>query len=296
MNARLLLFLLLLACPLTSLAKIEIKDGDRVVFLGGGFVEREGKYGYLEAAMTAQWADRRVTFRNLGWSGDTVFGASRSYFGPPQQGFDRLRIQLKIMKPTVVIACYGQVASFDGDAGLEKFIDGYGRLIKMIGEASPGVRVVLLSPPPFESKGAPLPDMTERNLMLGKYRDRIRDLAKAEKCEFADLFGTIDEVKGLTTDGVQFGEPGYAALVEPFLAALGETPAEVSADQLEALREVIVEKNEIYFFRWRPQNETYLRGFRKHEQGKHAAELPMFDPLVEAKDEEISQLREALRK
>ena len=53
------------------------------------------------------------------------------------------------------------------------------------------------------------------------------------------------------------------------------------SDQVERLRAAIIGKNRLYFYRWRPQNETYLFGFRKHEQGKNAREIPQFDPLVE---------------
>ncbi len=62
-------------------------------------------------------------------------------------------------------------------------------------------------------------------------------------------------------------------------------------DQVEALRQAIIAKNELYFYRWRPQNETYLFGFRKHEQGQNAREIPQFDPLIAAKEAEIARLR-----
>ena len=39
------------------------------------------------------------------------------------------------------------------------------------------------------------------------------------------------------------------------------------------------------------ENITYLFGFRKHEQGNNAIEVPQFDPLVEAKEREIARLR-----
>lgn len=61
-------------------------------------------------------------------------------------------------------------------------------------------------------------------------------------------------------------------------------------DQVEALRRAIVKKNELFFHRWRPQNDTYLFLFRKHEQGQNAKEIPMFDPLVAALDDEIARL------
>ena len=72
---------------------------------------------------------------------------------------------------------------------------------------------------------------------------------------------------------------GYAALA----------PAEIA--QAEKLRTAINAKNQLYFYRWRPQNETYLFGFRKHEQGKNAAEVVQFDPLIAEKEAEIAKLR-----
>lgn len=40
----------------------------------------------------------------------------------------------------------------------------------------------------------------------------------------------------------------------------------------------------------RPQNITYLTGFRKHEQGNNAVEIAQFDPLVEKAEKEIAEL------
>ena len=61
-------------------------------------------------------------------------------------------------------------------------------------------------------------------------------------------------------------------------------------DRAESLRQMIVEKNQLYFHRWRPQNETYLLGFRKHEQGNNAVEIPLFDPLVAGLEARIAKL------
>jgi hypothetical protein len=61
-------------------------------------------------------------------------------------------------------------------------------------------------------------------------------------------------------------------------------------EQFEQLRGTIIDKNILYFHRWRPQNVTYLFLFRKHEQGNNAKDIPEFDPLIEAKEKEIAQL------
>ena len=66
-------------------------------------------------------------------------------------------------------------------------------------------------------------------------------------------------------------------------------------EQAEKLRQAIVEKNQMYFHRWRPENETYLFGFRKGEQGQNAKEIPEFDPLIEKKEAEIAKLRVPVR-
>ena len=89
----------------TPLPPFEFNDGDRVVLLGGTIVEREQKHGYLETSLSQGNADKKITVRNLGWSGDTVFGHARSYFGPPEEGLTRLSAHLEMLKPTVAITC-----------------------------------------------------------------------------------------------------------------------------------------------------------------------------------------------
>src|SRR5687768_16753176 len=90
-----------LAFAATPPAAFELKDGDRVVFLGDGFIEGEQYHGWIELMLTSRFADRNITFRNLGWSGDTPTGDSR--FGlsllqagkePPDEGWKNLVQQI----------------------------------------------------------------------------------------------------------------------------------------------------------------------------------------------------------
>ena len=71
---------------------------------------------------------------------------------------------------------------------------------------------------------------------------------------------------------------------------VGVDPPET--DQSERLRGKSWPRTSCYFHRWRPQNETYLFGFRKHEQGNNAVEIPQFDPMVASKDDRIRKLSE----
>ena len=112
------LFICLLSV-LTSRAadtnRFEFKDGDRVALIGDTFIEREQTYGYIEFALTTQFPDRNVTFRNLGWSGDTPAGASRLGFDieSPSKGLERIREQITNFNPTVVFVGYGMASSFE---------------------------------------------------------------------------------------------------------------------------------------------------------------------------------------
>jgi putative heme-binding domain-containing protein len=67
-------------------------------------------------------------------------------------------------------------------------------------------------------------------------------------------------------------------------------------EQADEIRSLILEKNELFFHRTRPQNQAYLWGFRKHEQGNNFKEVPMFDPLIRQKEDEIFALNKTVQR
>jgi len=289
--------LLLGLLQLLPLKAVTFEDNDMIVFLGNTVIERAQKYGHFETALTLAAGKENLKFRNLGWSGDTVFGHARSYFGPPQEGFDRLKADLQELKPQVVIICYGAVAAFDGEKGLLEFIAGYERLLGMIKAAAKPREIVIVSPPPAENPGPPLPDMSAHNEQLTLYANALSAMAAKQGLTFADFHTKVGpETDGLTTNGLHFSGEGYHLLAPKFVESLGLTSP--TGNQLESepglkLRQAIVAKNKLFFHRWRPANETYLRLFRKHEQGKNVKELPKFDPIIATKEEEIETLKQA---
>lgn len=273
---------------------VTFEDNDTVVLLGNTVIERAQKYGHLETAISLSAGKNNLKFRNLGWSGDTVFGTARSYFGPPKEGFDRLKSDLTELKPNVVIVCYGAVAAFDGEKGLPEFISGYETLLSMIKSSAAPREIVIVSPPPAESLGAPMPDMAKHNKRLALYSEALGDLAAKHKLRFADFFTTLGSSKGLTDNGLHFTSEGYQTASPKFVEALGLTLAtgnQLQSEHARKLHEATVAKNKLFFFRWRPANETYLRLFRKHEQGNNVRELPMFDPLIAKAEKEIEALK-----
>src|SRR5688572_755169 len=143
--------------------RLEFKDGDRVVFLGDTFMEREQQDGYIETVITSRLQGKKVIFRNLAWSADTVLGESRASFDPPEKGFDRLKEQLQAIKPTVAFLAYGMAESFKGQAGLEKFKTDIKHLMDTITQMSKPdeVRFVIVTPIMHEPLPAPLPKPDE---------------------------------------------------------------------------------------------------------------------------------------
>ena len=282
----------------------DLKDGDRIVWIGGTLVEREQRYGYWETALLAANPGKKITFRNLGWSGDTVWGESRGRFdfANADKCFHQLVDLTLELKPTVIFISYGTNESFAGKEGLPRFEKGLEKLLDALEPAK--ARIVLLSPIPFE-KAPGLPDTSTRNADLAFYRDAIKGLAQKRNHPFVDLFERIKHADfkpeiHLTDNGMHLTGLGYV-LTAPYL--LADKPKNVGlmvdtmrfATPLIELRKAVIAKNELFFYRWRPQNETYLFGFRKHEQGKNAKEVAEFDPLVAKAEEEIERIRKRVK-
>lgn len=311
MNLKLLAGLLALAC--TSLASsqtpeasaappqpttFEFHDGDRLVLIGNTVLEREQRYGSFEPRLALALGETKVSVRNLAWSGDTVFGHARSYFGPPEEGLQRMATHLEMLKPTVVILCYGSELAFERLGGLPEFLSGYRSLIDMIRAKSPGVRIIIATPPPLETLPPPLPDLAMENKNLSSLRDALRKFAGMQNTFFVDWFELMgglpkpgNTAKPLTENGVHYTREGYEKLSAKLIEGLGLKMPDAPSPALENLRRAVIAKDTLFFNRWRPHNETYLFGFRKHEQGQNAKEIPMFDPLIAQGDEVIQKLK-----
>jgi lysophospholipase L1-like esterase len=278
--------------------KFEIQDGDRIVWIGGAIVEREQRYGYWETALHAAFPDKNFTLRNLGWSGDTVRGESRARFdfNQPDAGFKQLVDLTLELKPTVIFVSYGANESFEGKAGLEEFARGLEKLLDALKPAK--ARVVLFTPlGPIGSEEVKAAEARSKAAEL--YGEKVLAVAAKHGLRSAEssryLSGPLamhSSAQGeVTANGVHLTEAGYRVTADGFLQSLGIGSAQLNWQQLEPLRRAIVAKNQLFFYRWRPQNETYLFGFRKHEQGKNAKEVAEFDPLVAKAEEEIAKLK-----
>jgi len=221
------IFLLALLCPVLAFAAapakpFELREGDRVVFLGDTLMEREKDFASIELMMTLRFPERNVTFRNLGWSADTPVGVSRVSFDWPKGESEMFRVlmeQVRQVQPTVVVLGYGMASSFDGEAGLEKFTADYNKLIDGILALNKEARFILLSPIRHEKLPPPLPDPDfasfapsrdknggprrgevgeagkgmSHNEMLASYTKAIQGLAEKRGLPFVNLFSSFEQ-------------------------------------------------------------------------------------------------------
>jgi len=369
-----------------------IKPGDRVVFLGGTFIERMQNYGHVEAEISSRIS--RVTYRNLGWSGDNVWGESRAVFGTVAQGFQRLQRDMELARPSVIIVSYGANEAHDGIKGLSRFVEGYQILLDEL--KTHDAKIVLLTPLYYEDLGPPLPNPDTYNDKLKQYIDAIEVLAGSNNLPVVHLskirpstketeqrprsWRVLPDHTGLTNNGVHLTAYGYQVLARLIVDGLDlpspkvtitdskgsnvaitnyvATPDSVkfvmTPERLLALQRVFTrqdtkdhanqlriqfnnlrpgkytilvddvkvlrvsssqlktgalmptsfcesaikqlymlteEKNVMFFHRHRPQNETYLFLFRKHEQGNNAVEVPRFDPIIEGYEKQIRSIQ-----
>ena len=195
-------------------AGFQLQDGDRVVFLGNSLFEEDLRYGYLEYMLTTAFADRQISFRNIGWSGDTVFGDARSYYTSPPTAYDLLIQQLTDTNPTVVFLAYGANEATKGKAGLAPFKEGLNKLLDKIDEL--GARVVLLSPLPLLPSELNI-NRDERNQILELYSNEIAAVASTRSQRFVDIFHPFqqfDVASGISSEGVHLNEKGYYHLAQ----------------------------------------------------------------------------------
>lgn len=280
--------------------RFQFQKNDRILLLGNTLIERAQLYGYLETALTITHPELNLSFRNLGWSGDTVWAESRGIFEAPEKGYAKMLEQIKGINPTVILLGYGGNEAYAGAEGKEKFKTQYQKLLSDLKSVSSSPRFLFLSPIPHPQFGSPYPDSTSYNQHVESYSKIIQELATAEQAPFIDyrpkfLSGEIHRSQPgqFFERSMNLTNHGYQIWTKEFVRQTGLTPTDLSQEQiakLAPLREAILHKNVLHFHQWRPQNITYLLLFRKHEQGNNAVEIDEFKKLVEQAEQKIHQM------
>ena len=185
---------------------------NRILLVGGGFIEQARLSAYIDTRLLRQFPDHSITCRNLGWSGDSVTGDARTAGFEKPAGLDRLVKEATALNPTVIFVGYGFMESFDGDAALEHFTQRYNLLLDALAHITP--RFVLLSPTCYERREAG-DDATEENKNLERYAAAIAKIAAERNLRFVDLFHPLLKFEQahptvyLTSNGITPNDAGY---------------------------------------------------------------------------------------
>ncbi len=174
------LLLLFLSDPTDAATEplLPLTEGQRILFLGNGFVENDQAYAFLEGRLQHRFAGRAVTFRYMGWSGDTVRGSARTSGYQEPEGLARLEKETRAFRPTVIFLAYGMNESFGGAESLSGFLRDYDHLLTSV--APLHARLFILSPTYHEDLGRPYPDPAAHNQTLRAYTKGLMEFAQAQ--------------------------------------------------------------------------------------------------------------------
>jgi lysophospholipase L1-like esterase len=264
-NWKLLLILIAVQCIHALGADFLIHDGDRVVFLGDSITEQRLYTTYIEAYALTRHPSWKLSFRNVGWGGDTAWLRQRAHPDEKQLFEADEAAQQKMvedavgrglgrdvlpLKPTLVTIKFGMndhsYQPFREDI-FRAYIRSQTQIAKVLGEH--GARVAFLTPQPIEDK-RPDPDKDARNQSLRKFSDGLKDVAAKTGATFVDQFDPYmaillrERVSNPATfvgggDAVHPGPVGHTVMAWAVLKGLGAT-ANVSRAEINSMTKKVV--------------------------------------------------------
>ncbi len=238
---------LFVALPaLTATARADepfyLKNGDRVVFYGDSITDQRLYTTFVETYVVTRFPKMDVKFVHSGWGGDRVTGGGG---GPIDR---RLRRDVFAYGPTVMTVMLGMndasYRPFDQNI-FRTYADGYKHIVDSVKKHVPGIRMTLIQPSPFD-------DVTRKptfeggyNAVLVRYGDFVKELAKEEHVDVADLNTSVvkatekafesdpKRAEELNKDRVHPGEAGQLLMAAALLKAW-HAPADVSEVEIKA--------------------------------------------------------------
>jgi lysophospholipase L1-like esterase len=228
------------AAPAPAPAFFFHDDDTPIVFLGDSITEQRLYTTYVEAYVLTRFPKWNLTFRNIGWGGDTAWFQQR-------KGYETgLKRDVLSLKPKAITIDFGMNDARGGDGSLAKYIEYSTRLTKDLKAA--GARVALVTPSPEEHYEAGQPGGSAYNKMLAKYSNALAEIARQENVLFIDQLNPFLKViedgrqagvlgaagdPRLIPDGVHPNPAGHLVMAAAILRGLG-APSQVSRLEIDA--------------------------------------------------------------
>lgn len=188
---------------LSHAANFFFHNDDSVVFLGDSITEQRLYTTYIEAYTLTRFPHWKISFRNVGWGGDTSWLRQRHVtnekvlFAADEQTQQRLANaaitdglarDVFPLKPTVVTIDFGMndhaYQGFREDI-FRVYVQSQTRLVQELKQR--GIRVALLTSQPIEEHYAD-PEKNVRNQSLRKFADGLKQVAVDQGVLFIDQF------------------------------------------------------------------------------------------------------------
>jgi len=190
------LIFIALACGLTASLPAQLeqpepeafffREGDRAMILGDSITEQKMYSTLVESFVLSRFPGWEISFRNTGWSGDTMGLRTRNGV---EAGFDR---DIKPLQPTAVTIDFGMNDARAGEGGYEPYLANAATLVEKF--AAIGTRVALITSSPEERYLDGQPAGSVYNLLLRKYSDGLEAFAKKKGLVFVDQLAPMIEV------------------------------------------------------------------------------------------------------
>lgn len=269
------MFLMLLSVSFSvpAQAQFALHDGDRVAFYGDEItavqfydnaLEPRIYPTFIETYVATRFPKTHIDFVDSAWSGDRVSGGAG--------GSIQVRLQRDVIryKPTVLTIMLGMndartvvfnpkdhesyttgydisidpaTAVFDTQR-FAAYTSGYERLLDMVKQALPGLRITLLKPPPCVDVSNP-PHAGAFNRVLLQYGEALETLDKGKHATFVDPNVVLISVlrsayredaavaRDIIPDGIHPAAAGHLVIAEAVLKAWG-APSLVSDVEIDA--------------------------------------------------------------
>ncbi len=269
----------------------EPRSGESLVFIGNSLAERMEHHNFFEASLQQTFADKQITFRNMGFPGHTPAfrpeAGSKNPWAFP--GAEKFHPELKthlgqghypspdewltIVKASTIVAFFGFNESFDGLEGVENFKNELGAFVdhtlsrSYTRDDGKAPRLVLATPIATENHPKYfLPEAKDRNAVLEAYAKAVSEVASQKNVGFLDLFSPTqqwfhDSAEPLTVNGVHLSSDGYEKLAPVIMQGLfGKGVA--AADEDSLIRKALTDKAWFWRNDYRMLNGVHVYGRR----------------------------------
>lgn len=273
-----------------SAPPIDPRQGETIVFLGNSLAERMEHHHFFEASLQQTFADREITFRNMGFPGHTPgfrpeAGRKTQWAFPGAEEFHpELKTHLgqghypspdewlTIVQASTIVAFFGFNESFGGMQGVDNFRNELRAFVDHTLSQSytrdgKAPRLVLATPIAMEQHpDFFLPDAEERNQIIKAYVRAVAEVAAEKKVGLIDLYTPSEHwfresSAPLTVNGVHLSEDGYRRLAPILMHGLfGQVGLKVEESSL--LHQAIADKAWFWRNDYRMLNGVHAYGRR----------------------------------